>query len=71
MSKNEVVGHVEIGAGAAGDTERAHWLEMVKNEVVGHAEIGAGAAGDTERAHWLEVVSCPRKQIASWHKLNE
>jgi len=44
---------------------------MVKNEVVGHAEIGAGAAGDTERAHWLEVVSCPRKQIASWHKLNE
>lgn len=46
------------------------WDQMTKNEMVGHLEIGAGS-GDAERAHWLEVVSCPRKQIASWHKLNE
>jgi len=46
------------------------WDQMTKNEVVGRLEIGAGS-GDAERAHWLEVVSCPRKQIASWHKLNE
>ena len=46
------------------------WDQMTKNEVVGHLEIGGGS-GDAERAHWLEVVSCPRKQIASWHKLNE
>jgi len=46
------------------------WDQMTKNEIVGHLEIGAGS-GDAERAHWLEVVSCPRKQIASWHKLNE
>lgn len=57
-------------AGVSLDFVVLDWDQMTKNEVVGHLEIGAGS-GDAERAHWLEVVSCPRKQIASWHKLNE
>jgi len=57
-------------AGVSVDFVVLDWDQMTKNEVVGRLEIGAGS-GDAERAHWLEVVSCPRKQIASWHKLIE
>ena len=46
------------------------WDQMTKNEVIGRVVIGA-ASGETESRHWSEMVSCPRKQIASWHKLKE
>jgi hypothetical protein len=53
------------------------WDQMTKNELIGRVEIGSGGRsehrdrGETECRHWTEVISCPRKQIASWHKLKE
>ncbi|KAI1301830.1 Synaptotagmin-4 [Halotydeus destructor] len=43
---------------------------VTKNEVIGRLDIGPMADGSGHK-HWTDVSTCPRRQIAEWHKLKE
>lgn len=47
------------------------WDRVTKNEVIGRLDLG-GEGGEAEGSathHWDEIQTCPRRQIAQWHKL--
>ena len=46
------------------------WDRMMKNDIIGRLDVGS-KTGHQSSTHWKEVMSCPRKQIAEWHKLHE
>lgn len=45
------------------------WDRVTKNEVIGRLDLGGEGCDGSPGHHWDEIQTCPRRQIAQWHKL--
>jgi len=45
------------------------WDRVTKNEVIGRLDLGGDGCEGSAAHHWDEIQTCPRRQIAQWHKL--